>query len=883
MEKAIAKMQSVQDEGKIIFFKAYRSRLEAVWQKLQLMKDIPDSYAINLTLAAGCPDLKGIVVGKPDIDKTACTITVAAPPEEVQKWRFEWLKLTVSQQLEKLGLKGPVNHAQLLSVLLRAQAGEEIKNFSISPMPAPLPAAQAQTRPFSVAANIARKEVMITINSVITLNTKPAVEHLLHVLNENVKNLSDSGGSEYRILRQEVLSALYSAITGSERVGIDLPISILGAIALKPAEPAVKAPDAPEQLVASTVAMKAPNPMAAPALEVPKMDAATAAALLADTATDLEPTSVIPVNTAPLAQAVTPAVKEVPQHIPVAAKPIAAPVPPSTPAASPVTLVTAPAQPPTSAPAPVPVSVPVTAAPAVKPVASAIPPAPIQKPASQQVKTQGTQDIPTLPADYPGKGKLTIKLSPDHMQAEISEFNMDWYSSAEFRISLDWVKFEALRSGIVFGLEERLLTAIADAIQKAENLDARIVAKGIIPTAPSEPFLHPIYKDLVPAQPKNEDDAVNLRDMQQGEIVRSGQLVAELRFKARGKPGKNVRGVSIPPLSAPMPTIHVGDGIFMQEPGKYYASADGMPVITPDSIMLSRALVHNGDVNLKSGNIRFEGPVEITGSIDSGALVEVGGDLTVRGTVRSGKVTVGGNLRVRGGIITGNSGRIRVRGDVLAEFIENSKVWCGGKVQAQKVIINSEVIAGTNIEVLYGKGMIAGGVLACHDLLKTTNLGYPEGALTELNIGTTWTLELAVRIRADRLAKLLKKLDEDKATLRELTGKSPAQMTLRHKQMKKEVVDRIQRLRPLIDKVEERVEAAKTRLVYNPEAKIVVYKKLVSNCKLLVGGVQVPIADDIEGVVVSGKMRRGSYIMSINDYREMEKKPQQIVTPPKAS
>src|SRR5205085_1823884 len=131
----------------------------------------------------------------------------------------------------------------------------------------------------------------------------------------------------------------------------------------------------------------------------------------------------------------------------------------------------------------------------------------------------------------------------------------------------------------------------------------------------------------------------------------------------------------------------------------FYALVDGIPLIDRDAISLSKVLVHEGDVNLRTGNIRFDGPVEIKGSVDSGAIVETTGDLVVHGSIRGGQVRSQGSITAKSGITTGASGIVSARNDIVADFIENSIIVAGGTLTVTKAILNCTVYAGSAIKI----------------------------------------------------------------------------------------------------------------------------------------------------------------------------------------
>lgn len=470
------------------------------------------------------------------------------------------------------------------------------------------------------------------------------------------------------------------------------------------------------------------------------------------------------------------------------------------------------------------------------------------------------------PSNFPGAGKLTFEVSKDRMEASIGGFDRTYYDDPAFQVNLDWVQNELRRLGLRIEMPADLAKGLGEAIRTKEDLNGKLALRGIPGSGGRAPYIHQSFKDAAGRVQANLDlDHIDLRELQQRATVKIGQLVAQIMYKEPPVPGRSVYGEEIPPPADDELIVRVGDGVQQRESTRFYATCDGIPMIDNESISLSKVLVHNGDVNLRTGNIRFDGPVEIKGSIDSGAVVEVTGDLLVHGTIRAAQVRSAGNIIVKSGIVTGPTGRVQARGELTCEFMENSNVVCGGGLVVAKAIINSQVICGGTIKITAKDGVVAGGVISARDAINTRNLGFKRGALTTLNVGVDWKVEQAMQIRKARIEKLKTRADLDRQTLRELVQKSKAQTTARHQAMKEELQERLQHLRILIEKAEKHLANAAAQLSFNSGAKILVHETLAANVQVNICGQIVTVINDVAAVAIVPKRRRGSYIVSIDE------------------
>jgi len=476
----------------------------------------------------------------------------------------------------------------------------------------------------------------------------------------------------------------------------------------------------------------------------------------------------------------------------------------------------------------------------------------------------GERRRPAGPAHHPGAGRIGFDVSKDKLEATITGFQEGYYDDPSFQVSTEWVQNELRRCHIVAAMAPDVLKGLADAIVRKEDLNGMLACRGQAGAPAQGPYLFEAYRDAAMRTAGNlEDGLLDIRELQQRSTVVAGQLIAEIRYETPAVPGYDVYGDEIAPAASDKLDVRMGEGVETRESGGYYATTDGIPTIDKHSISLSKVLVHEGDVNLRSGNIRFDGPVEIKGSIDSGAVVETTGDLTVHGQIRGAFVKTQGNLTVLGGVTTGNAGAVQCKGDFAAEFVENSSIVCGGTVRVKKALLSSTVIGGGEVIVEMAGGVLAGGRIICKDSLRTKNLGFKRGAVTVLNVGVDWRVARSIEIKRDRIVRFDKRLQDDRLVLRELIQKTKAQMTARHREMKDELQSRLVRLRAVIERLEAQVAQKTAVLTYNADARVDVTETLAANVNLTLGGQQIAVTMDVASVAVLSKRRRGSHILPL--------------------
>lgn len=471
-----------------------------------------------------------------------------------------------------------------------------------------------------------------------------------------------------------------------------------------------------------------------------------------------------------------------------------------------------------------------------------------------------------------GKKYLNFIVSEDKMSALISEFDLELYQDSDFKITKDFLQKQLKKSDLKCEVSDRDVAELLEAVGRRDNLNGRVAGRGVEPSRASEPFIHLVYKD--PPELASDGDFVNMRDRQQRSIVQTGQLVAEIRYLKPEVVGMNVLGEQRPPEAAPTMEVVVGEGIKEMQVGKFYAECGGVPQCEEgNKLSLIKSHVHEGDVNLKSGNIYFDGPVEIKGSVDSGALVRVKGPVKIYGSITGGTVISKEPIEVVESIVTGAQGKVVCSTHIRADFIENSTIECDGSVVVAKSLVSSDVVAGDYVQALAADGVIGGGTILCRNLVAAANIGFTKGARTKFIVGVDHRVVRRTKIREKRLQNLTEAQERYKLEFRELAQKKESQLTPKHKQMKEILKVKMADVRPLIETVTKQLETLKTSMTYNEDALVAATNVFASNCQVEVGGQGVVLEADTMAVGISAKKRRDSHLCTYDEIKsEIERK-----------
>jgi len=263
-----------------------------------------------------------------------------------------------------------------------------------------------------------------------------------------------------------------------------------------------------------------------------------------------------------------------------------------------------------------------------------------------------------------------------------------------------------------------------------------LVAEGIPPENGkngSLRYLVDIHKDREPII--MEDGTVNYKDMNLIENITKDQKLVEVIPPVPGKDGMNVVGTVLKALDGKPAIIPKGRGVYLNPEGtELYAEIDGQLKIVDGKINVYSVYEVPADVDNSTGNIRFIGNVTVRGNVLSGFEIEAGGDIEVSGVVEAAKLRAAGNIILKRGMVGGGKGELVAGGDIIAKFIENSKVEVEGDLKAE-ALMHCDIKCGGSIILGGRKGLLVGGIARVGKYVEAKYLGNQMFTQTVVEVG----------------------------------------------------------------------------------------------------------------------------------------------------
>ena len=257
----------------------------------------------------------------------------------------------------------------------------------------------------------------------------------------------------------------------------------------------------------------------------------------------------------------------------------------------------------------------------------------------------------------------------------------------------------------------------------------------------------------------SDSGQVNFKELNNIQNVVEGQPLAHKVPAEKGKMGHSLFGQPFEAKDGKDIPLPLGRNVTVDKDGlTILAATNGQFLFVNDKVSVEPVMEVDG-VNIKTGNITFNGSVVCKGNVEDGFNVKASGNIEVSGAVGRCHLESDGSIIVSQGIMGRDEGEIICGKTLWAKFIQNTRVSVGENVIVTDSIMNSDVTAMKKI-VLQGKrAQITGGHLFATEIIAAKNIGSTGG-------GTETVLEVGYDPKAKQ--RLLELQDKQSANAKEL-------------------------------------------------------------------------------------------------------------------
>lgn len=257
--------------------------------------------------------------------------------------------------------------------------------------------------------------------------------------------------------------------------------------------------------------------------------------------------------------------------------------------------------------------------------------------------------------------------------------------------------------------------------------------------------------------------------------IEEGQPLVRKHDSVPGQSGVDVFGKTIPPEQAQSVTLPVGEGVRIEEDGYLAVAAEsGAVSVSNGRLTVTKVFKVHDDTSYKTGNLDFNGTIDVGRDVLAGFSLRATGDIIVRGVVEAANIEAGGNIQIMGGFQGSKKGKLKAGGDIHARYANDGTLEAGGKIILKSYLLNCYVQAGEDIEIEGESGVLAGGEVWTGHSIKSAQIGTEAGVKTLLHVGLDQDLPAKIETAKEitlTLIKLRRPFEHRKAELEEMQKK----------------------------------------------------------------------------------------------------------------
>lgn len=439
--------------------------------------------------------------------------------------------------------------------------------------------------------------------------------------------------------------------------------------------------------------------------------------------------------------------------------------------------------------------------------------------------------------------QVTVELAPDQMTAWLDVIP----PCGGAAVTAEQIRRALMEKQVTCGILDE---AVNEALSEGEA-HRQLVAQGRDAVHGEDGKLECLIEMAKERHPHLDERGIaDYRDLGGIVTVHQGERLMQKIPPTLGKAGENILGQVIPAtpgkeaMFAPQlkgAMVDPGDPAFL------IAEIPGQPLVVNNGMSVEPTITL-ATVDLTTGNIDFEGTVDISGDVHAGMHIRATGDIHIGGTVEAAILDAGGDVVVKGGVIGHGEvhehpdasqksmiARVHCGRSFAAHFVENASVEVGDSIMVDELAMQSELAAVNQIMVGKpgsGHGSIIGGLVEATLLVQAAVIGSPSGVKTRVMVGNNPYLLEKLRLASKHLEAKNRELDEV-VKLTRFIEEHPDRIKPKIRQKAENTFLALQQTIEMA--LQDKDELAR-QLELSEDARVVVEKTVFSNVQIEIGG-----------------------------------------------
>ncbi len=448
---------------------------------------------------------------------------------------------------------------------------------------------------------------------------------------------------------------------------------------------------------------------------------------------------------------------------------------------------------------------------------------------------------------------IHVQTSDDRLKATV-EIIFD--SASETVPTVDDIRSALAEHHVVAGIDDQ---AIAVFCQQAEANPGQpikgIVARGTSFSPTVQPQYHFKFSTRKSIGKVLESGQIDYRERGMVNFITSGTELLEIIPGKAGISGLTINGETIEaePLH-PLKKISAGKNVSLETSSDghlhYLAQADGQVDLQGSELVIENIFTVDGNVDLNTGHIKYQGPVHVTGNLLAGFAVISNNDVFIDKLIDGGMVKAKGDLVVGTGIIGNEKASIIVLGNIKSEYITGlHHCQAKGSIVVEKHIINSTMTAGGAIRCA---GKITGECfVSAFSSIETGELGSEAGSQTAVEVGN----DVFIRERLQKIDQVMEPLVGrsmeivDMISLPVIMKKDPSMLPADQQEKAIDLINEYHKIETQITLLKKKKTILEEKIADARQAKITVHQQVYPGVMIRIGHETHQVAKALSGPI----------------------------------
>lgn len=425
-------------------------------------------------------------------------------------------------------------------------------------------------------------------------------------------------------------------------------------------------------------------------------------------------------------------------------------------------------------------------------------------------------------------------------------------------------QFEA--NGVVLDrlAQERIEQAVAD-YRAAPDQPARITLTGTLPVNGTNGRLQlaeacrrpePAAPSAEPGTQADESTVTAIDHYARSPfiLVERGQVIGQLIPPGDGEDGRDVTGSAVPARPGKPFALKPHESVMVDARGRLIAQCDGTLDVIDTTVRINTVLRIDGRVDFETGNIDFDGDVEIAKGVCDNFKVVASRNAVINGVVEAADLRIGGNLKLITGMFARDKGQLHAGRSCHAKFLQQTKAETLGDLTVDKEIVNCDLIVHGAIRS--SQASLIGGT--CHAVggVELKVLGSETGIRTLLHLGSSPQYDKLMDTALAKLSALAAKAQALQKKL-DMINSGGSRMAAQLKEEMTEIWCEQMAFQEEHDKLKELIDGLTTRYQAARSPSVTVLHTIHAEAKIILGHTAAEFVKPVRGPIIITANPRG--------------------------